>query len=325
MSSDKPGTSNVLIDSTLKTSEILAAAGVTVFERGWLSANNILIQGNGPSALVDTGYWTHGQQTLSLVEQALGDRPLDRLLNTHLHSDHCGGNAALQHRYPNATTYIPPGHASSVTDWDPVSLTYEPTGQYCPRFHHDALLLPGRSIRLGPHHWSIHSAKGHDPHSIVLFQPEHRLLISADALWESGFGVVFPELEGISAFDEVAETFDLIEQLAPLTVIPGHGPIFHDVSGALLRARTKLDYFVKNPEKHLRHGLKVLIKYKLLEWQSVDMNEFLAWTFNTAYLKEAMPLKGRDQAIGIAWIKALLNELAHSKAIMVEGSTLRNA
>ena len=39
------------------------------------------------------------------------ERPLDLLLNTHLHSDHCGGNAALQARHPGVRTLIPPGQA----------------------------------------------------------------------------------------------------------------------------------------------------------------------------------------------------------------------
>ena len=39
---------------------------------------------------------------------------------------------------------------------------------------------------------------------MVLYEPELELLISADALWENGFGIVFPELEGGSGFDAVA-------------------------------------------------------------------------------------------------------------------------
>jgi len=304
--------------------EALSATGVTFFERGWLSANNMLIQGDGPTALIDTGYWTHGAQTSALIEQALDTRNLDLLLNTHLHSDHCGGNAALQNIFPQAITHIPPGQAQDVLKWDPVALTYTPTGQHCPRFQFDALLVPGTSLRLGSHDWEIHAAKGHDPHSIVLFQPTHRLLISADALWENGFGVVFPELEGISAFHEVEETLDLIEQLAPLTVIPGHGPIFQDVSGSLRRARAKLDYFIKNPAKHHRHGLKVLIKYKLLEWQTVELDELLAWGFKTDYLRNAMPSKGRDRASGEAWLTSLLSELTLSKALVIDGQMVRN-
>uniref|UniRef100_UPI00356178EE MBL fold metallo-hydrolase n=1 Tax=Hydrogenophaga sp. TaxID=1904254 RepID=UPI00356178EE len=92
----------------------LRSAGVTVLERGWLSANNVLVRGDGPTALIDSGYCTHAEQTLALVAQALGGAALDLLLNTHLHSDHCGGNAALQQAYPGVATHIPPGLAQAV-------------------------------------------------------------------------------------------------------------------------------------------------------------------------------------------------------------------
>ncbi|MGL4807492.1 MAG: MBL fold metallo-hydrolase, partial [Giesbergeria sp.] len=207
---------------------------VTVFERGWLSSNNVLFVGeHSGSALVDTGYCTHSAQTLALVQSALGGRPLERILNTHLHSDHCGSNAALQQAWPQVHTAIPPGQAAHVRDWDPFALSYTPTGQECPQFRCDALLQPGTEELLGDRPWQVHAAPGHDPHSIVLFEPQDRILISADALWESGFGVVFPELDGADAFDEVARTLDLIEHLAPRTVIPGHGPVFHDAPRAL--------------------------------------------------------------------------------------------
>jgi len=86
-------------------------AGVQVFERGWLSSNNILLTDADSATLVDSGYFSHAAQTLALLEHALAGRALDRLVNTHLHSDHCGGNAALQARYPALETRIPPGLA----------------------------------------------------------------------------------------------------------------------------------------------------------------------------------------------------------------------
>lgn len=302
--------------------EVLARAGVTVFERGWLSANNILIQGEGPTALVDSGYGSHAAQTTALVSQALGSQRLDLLLNTHLHSDHCGGNAALKSMFPTLETLIPPGLASAVTDWDEELLTYAPTGQHCPRFAHDGLLIPGSSLRLGNGVWQVHGAKGHDPHSIVLFQPESRLLLSADALWQNGFGVVFPELEGQSAFDEVAETLNLIEALAPTTVIPGHGSVFQDVQGALERARSRLQQFKSDPERHLRHAQKVLIKFRLLEWQRIEYDELLAWALSTPYLKNAMP--SAEPPLQEQWLQQLLKELEHSRALRMDGRLVLN-
>ena len=102
----------------------LLPAGLQVFERGWLSSNNVLFTGREQTAVVDTGYATHAAQTVALVDGALGGRPLDLLLNTHLHSDHCGGNAALQARHPGVRTLIPPGEAAAVKAWDEDALSY---------------------------------------------------------------------------------------------------------------------------------------------------------------------------------------------------------
>ena len=200
------------------------------------------------------------------MRAALGDRPLDLLVNTHLHSDHCGGNAALQARTRQRRPIFRPA-SPHVSAWDPEALTYTPTGQSCPQFRFEALLRPGSEIRLGDRLWQIHAAPGHDTHSVILFEPAVRILVSADALWERGFGVVFPELEGEDAFDELGETLDLIESLAPAIVIPGHGAVFTDVDKAIAIARERLNGFLANPAKHTRHAAKVLLKFKLLEVQ----------------------------------------------------------
>ena len=297
---------------------------ISVFERGWLSSNNILICGRESTALIDSGYGAHAQQTRMLVEAALDGRPLDVLVNTHLHSDHCGGNAALQDAYPALTTFIPPGLSKHVRTWDPHALTYTPTGQTCPQFGFDAVLLPGTEIQLGDKPWQVHAAPGHDPHSVVLFEPAAGVLVSADALWERGFGVVFPELEGVAAFDEVSQTIDLIESLAPAIVIPGHGPAFTGVAAAIVSARDRLDSFVLHPEKHIKYGAKVLLKFKLLEVQNIELATFLAWARATPYF--ALIYNTHFSAQEFApWVEQLIGDLVRSGAATRDGAMVRNA
>ena len=259
-------------------------ANVVVFERGWLSSNNVLFIGSEETAVVDTGYATHAEQTLALVESVLGERPLDLILNTHLHSDHCGGNAALQERYPLARTEIPPGEAGLVERWDQSGLSFLATGQTCRRFRFTGLLRPGTERMLGDRSWQVHAAPGHDPHSIILFDAASRTLISADALWENGFGIAFPELAGEPSFEDVGATLDLIETLAPRQVIPGHGAVFDDVGKALSVARRRLDGLQRDPVKHARHAIKVLMKFKLLEVQSISFADWQAWLRGAAYV-----------------------------------------
>ena len=78
-----------------------------VIERGWLSSNNIVFDEGDSCSVVDTGYVAHAAATVQLVEHAARGRPLARIVNTHLHSDHVGGNAALAERF-GATITIPP-------------------------------------------------------------------------------------------------------------------------------------------------------------------------------------------------------------------------
>jgi len=309
---------------------------VTVLERGWLSSNNILIQGSASTALVDSGYCTHAPQTLALVQSALGARALDLLVNTHLHSDHCGGNAALQAAYPRLRTLIPSGHAAFVRDWDPARLSYTPTGQQCPQFRCDDVLQLHTELTLGDLRWQVHAAPGHDPHSVMLFEPTSACLLSADALWQRGFGVVFPELDGDDAFHEVAATLDLIQTLAPRVVVPGHGAPFTDVVAALNFARARLDAFMAAPNKHLAHAARVLLKFKLLDAQRMTHAELLAWAQATPYLQRLLlrqqvaAVDGQscntacngslDQALG-----AVVTDLVRAGAATLDGEVVHNA
>lgn len=246
-----------------------------VFERGWLSSNNILFTGPGETALIDSGYLIHAPQTLALVEHALEGRALDRLINTHLHSDHCGGNAALQARY-GCSTAIPAAEADKVRRWDEDALSYRATGQQCMRFGFDTTLVPGDVLALGGMEWEVLGAPGHDPSSLIFFCRREGILISADALWRSGFGVIFPELEGESGFAEARATLALIDTLDVRLVIPGHGAPFTDVKPALGRAFSRVEYLQADPVRNAENAVKVMLKFLLLERQQFTLAELPA-------------------------------------------------
>jgi glyoxylase-like metal-dependent hydrolase (beta-lactamase superfamily II) len=243
-----------------------------VFERGWLSANNVLFTGTGPATLVDSGYVTHAAQTLALVEHALDGRPLERIITTHLHSDHCGGNAALQQRY-GCPVAIPVADAPAVRPWNVEKLNFHGTGQQCPRFEAQETLSPGDSLMLAGQEWQVLGAPGHDAHSLILFCPADGILISADALWRNGFGVIFPELDGESGFAEERATLEMIDSLDVRLVIPGHGPMFTDVKEALKRAFNRLTFLEASPVRNAENAVKVMLKFLLLERQQMPLAE----------------------------------------------------
>lgn len=298
--------------------------GVSVFERGWLSANNVLLHGGaGPATLVDSSHCLHADQTVALVRTALGGKPLGQVVNTHLHSDHCGGNAALQRAF-GAAVRVPQATLAAVHEWDEEALSFRATGQRAERFSADGGLVPGETLTLGDRSWQVIAAPGHEPDSVMLFEPGDGVLISADALWENGFGVVFPELDGVAAFDDVEAVLGTIERLPVRWVIPGHGPVFTDVIGALARARGRLAGFRADPARHARHGAKVLIKYHLMEEQRQTLPALLAWAAGVPLL-QAIWQRGEAVADFPAWCEALTAELVAGGALRRDGAMLHNA
>jgi len=302
---------------------ITLPASMRVFERGWLSSNNVLFIDETRTALVDSGYASHAPQTLALVQRALAsernERTLDLIVNTHLHSDHCGGNALLQSNFV-CETLIPQTEADAVREWDEDKLTFRATGQTCERFGFTGTIAPGATLQLGGLDWSVLGAPGHDPHSLMLYCAEERLLISADALWENGFGVIFPELEGESGFAEQRAVLDLIATLDVRAVIPGHGAPFTEVSKALDIAFSRIDYLRADPVRNAKNALKVLIVFKLMELRSMPLSELLSLVDNAGAMRAAANLLSDDRP---GLVRKYLAEMAASGVLRMEGETAK--
>ena len=261
-------------------------ASLLVLERGWLSANNILFFDGDQATLVDSGYVTHASQTVALVDHALAGRRLTRLINTHSHSDHIGGNAALQAVH-GCQVLVPAGLAASIADWDEDALLLSPLGQQGARFQHDGLIHAGSEIEMGGLNWQALAVPGHDMEALAYYNPERRLLISGDALWRQGFGVVFPELLGQA--DGLAATRATLEMLGRLPidiVIPGHGAPFADVDSALARAFKRLDSFAQDLERLAWHAIKVIVSFALMERRSLPRREFAAFLADLAFARD---------------------------------------
>ncbi|MCH8621873.1 MBL fold metallo-hydrolase [Undibacterium sp. TS12] len=293
-------------------------ASMQVFERGWLSSNNILFTGRQQTALVDSGYLSHAPQTLALVQQALAGRSLDLLINTHLHSDHCGGNALLQQHYA-CRTLIPIADTDAVAAWDEEALTYAATGQQCARFGFDAAIQHGEILQLGDMDWQVLAAPGHDPHSMILYCEQEGILISADALWENGFGVIFPELEGESGFAEQAAILQVIRELDPRLVIPGHGSPFGNVSAALERAESRLDYLSADTRRNARNAAKVMLAFILLDRRQVKTSEVLRQLGSTRLIASSVRILDTSADV---LIPELISELISAGVARLDGDTL---
>ena len=245
-----------------------------VIERGWLSANSIVSFDGDDATVVDSGYVTHAAQTVELVAHAVRGRRLKRLINTHSHSDHIGGNAALQARF-GCEIIVPAGLHATIAEWDENALLLSPLGQQAARFQHDSLIRADDEISLGDLNWQALAVPGHDMEALAFYNPERRILISGDALWENGFGVIFSELLGEA--DGIAITRATLEMLSRLPidiVIPGHGTPFAGVDAAFARAFRRVDSFAADIDKLAWHAIKVLVSFAMLERHRLPAEDF---------------------------------------------------
>ena len=259
---------------------------IQVLERGWLSSNSILLRDADGVDLVDTGYSSHVPQTLALLDRALQGARLRQVVNTHCHSDHMGGNAAIKRRR-GCPVSVPSGEAPMIAAWDDEALLLTYADQRAERFMYDSVFAAGDTLRLGTLDWEVLAAPGHDTHATMLYSPAAQLLISGDALWESGFGVLFPQMFGRAAcFAETRATLDAIAALDLGLVIPGHGAPFDEVDAALERAYSRLHAFEEDPGRVGRHAAKVLLTFSLLEHRRLELAELPGYVERVGILRD---------------------------------------
>jgi glyoxylase-like metal-dependent hydrolase (beta-lactamase superfamily II) len=301
---------------------IALPAGVRPIVRGWLNCNQVALLAPGDNVLVDSGYCTHRERTLEILASRDGfdRRPIERLVNTHCHSDHMGGNAAVAAAYGCRIT-IPAGEVKHVEPWTPQSVWMEVLDQRADPFHFDDTIAPGESFEGAGLEWEAYAAPGHDMDALMFYEPMHRILVSGDALWRDGMGFVWPA-EGTNPFiDAALDTLAMIERLDPAVIIPGHGEVFTDAKGSIANVRSKLEAFARDPAKNARHGTKVMFVFALLDREAMKVDDVPAYLGRVPFYREVserfLGLRPADLA---EWLVA---ELARTGAVTVVDGLVR--
>lgn len=242
---------------------------IQVIVRDWLNANHILFLGEEENVLVDAGYVTHADTTIRLVRERLGDRPLHRLVNTHCHSDHMGGNAAVQRAF-GCPIWIPEGEAPLIEAWDTRALWIDYAGQRAERFRFDAIVRPGDTLAMGGYDWKSIAAPGHDMGALMFWNEPERILVSGDALWQRGFGIVLPGEGWRERLMAARSTLETIRSLGPRVVIPGHGAPFTEIDASIDFCLARITAFEADETKLARYILKVMLSFALMDVGSLE-------------------------------------------------------
>jgi glyoxylase-like metal-dependent hydrolase (beta-lactamase superfamily II) len=229
------------------------------------TVNVVLVDGD-PLTLVDTGLRT--PESLAALEGGfarVGRRieELEQIVVTHPHNDHFGAAAELVRRsgarvvgdQPSQLAAFPASFAGNArmrlelfeesgapaeiaARWrervDRYLETAEPISDAQP-------LVEGDGVRMGGADWQVLAAPGHAATSIVLHQPEARLLIAGDILiGNAGASVTLHETDRPGRwFLQITDSLAKLGELAVDRAYPGHGPLIEDGTRVIRQRRLR--------------------------------------------------------------------------------------
>jgi glyoxylase-like metal-dependent hydrolase (beta-lactamase superfamily II) len=304
--------------------EVSLPTQVHVFVRDWLSANHVLLKQADGHVLIDSGYSRHVQFTLALLDssEGLAGIPLACLVNTHCHSDHMGGNAAVRARH-GCPIALPVGETALIDAWDDQALLLGYCDQRVDRFAYQQVIRAGDVNVWGGLEWHALAAPGHDMGALVFHNPEHGILVSGDALWQNGFGFVMPREIDPRALPATRATLEMLAALDLRVVIPGHGEPFgrHEVGAALERAFGRVAYLEADSTRPARHALKSVFMFALLDRQRMALNALPSYMSDVGIYRD---FNARFfQLAPAALAQLLLDDLLRTGAAHVEDGWVR--
>jgi glyoxylase-like metal-dependent hydrolase (beta-lactamase superfamily II) len=146
----------------------------TLFGQGRYWTTAYLVDG----MLVDTGC----AYTANEMVRALSDIPLVRIVNTHSHEDHVGGNAALQRTRPQLPIFAHPLGIPILVD-PRNSLPLHPYRRLfwgLPEPSQAQPLADGSVIETEHYRFSVIYTPGHSPDHLCLYEPDQGWLFTGD-------------------------------------------------------------------------------------------------------------------------------------------------
>jgi glyoxylase-like metal-dependent hydrolase (beta-lactamase superfamily II) len=278
-------------DKSLKILDFdMLPSNLHFIQRGWFNSNHILITGEAGAVLVDTGHRQDVAETLRLIEGAGVDPASIRLIvNTHCHWDHCGGNEAIQ-AVSEAAVIMSEETAALFQTNDRRAMWLDYFGAEMVMITADFTLHDGDEIKLADLLFQVIAAPGHAPDAIALYQPQHRLLICADALLENGdCGILNTAVHGPQILDKAIATVEKFAQLEAAVALPGHGRMIIDVPGNIVQLRQRLAAFKAEPARMAWHLLRRVFMTYLMLVQPIWRHELIVQVVQTPWLQDYAP------------------------------------
>lgn len=263
--------------------------GLFFVERGYLNGNHFVYRSEQP-VLIDTGYVSDFNITEKIITSlGVNIEDVRRIIGTHCHCDHIGGNRLIQDRSgcDIAMHRIGKHFIDTKDDWSTWWTYYHQKADF---FNCTQTLEDGDVISIGPHEFQVIYTPGHSADGIVLYNPKEKILLSSDTLWQNDLPVITIRIEGSRALFSFQESLEKIESLNVNRVYPGHGKPFTQFKDAVASCKDKLNRYLKHPERIGTDLLKKIMIYTLMMHLSVQADTFFDHLMETWWFKETVDL-----------------------------------
>lgn len=293
--------------------------------------------------LVDTGLRTEETVTAweRLAKESPLDKPLTRVIVTHMHPDHIGMAGWLTRKY-GVRLWMTRGEymacrvlmSDSHREAPPDALRfYQEAGWsasaidgYRARFGNfgrSIYALPdsyrrirdGDAIAIGGHDWQVVTGHGHSPEHACLYCPDLQLLISGDQVLpkiSSNVSVHPPEPDENPMADWYA-SLDRVQQRVPddVLVLPSHNDCFRGLHGRIAALRAGQDAALARLREALQaKPLRVVDTFEALFKRPIGEGDASQLSLATGEAVACLNyLLGRGEATrtladGVAWYRA---------------------
>ncbi len=243
-------------------------------QRGWINSNTVIITGGAGPVVMDTGHPSSAAETVRLIGQVVDLAEVRLMVNTHCHWDHIGGNRVLR-ELSGAQTATSVATAHILRQHDRRLMWLDYFAADCEPVVVDITWQDEDVVELGAYTFEVIATPGHASDSIALFQPETRLLISADALHEGDCGILNTAVHGDHILDEAIDTVNRLQQYDIALALPGHGGIISDPTASLQALTRRLAEFKSYPEKMALHLLRRVTMTAVLLAQPIGRQQFI--------------------------------------------------
>ncbi len=214
-------------------------------------------------------------ETLELIREA-GVEPetIAQIGTTHSHCDHHGANKTIK-----ALSGATIGMGPITAEWFATNETYltwfEQLTQEADVQPADEIYHEGDTVTFSGMPFEVIGLPGHAPDCIGFYQPDSRVLIGADAMWENDLGVLHTAVHGPSILNDAEVALRKIMALDPAIVIPGHGNLITNVQENGEKVLKRIQSFRDDPSRAAWHITRRFIMYGILTLQPISRDNYI--------------------------------------------------